>query len=110
MKKIEASIKPFKMDELKSALMDAGIGDVRIFQLQEIGDRKHREFYRGAEYAVQFEPRIMFSMLVEDERVDRIVQIIQETAGTNNEGDGQILVIPVELAEPIGTDDVPETA
>lgn len=96
MKKIEAFIKPFRLEEIKAALLEAGVAELRFTQVHEIGQDTSQENYRGTEYEVDFDARIMVMMVVEDDRVSEVTGLIRETASTENQGDGEILVMPVE--------------
>jgi len=96
MKKIEAIIKPFKLDEVKEALQEIG--------LKGFGRQKgHTELYRGAEYVVDFLPKVKIEVVVEDSVVERVVEAIQQAARTDRIGDGKIFVIPIEDAIRIRT-------
>ncbi|MEQ9365787.1 MAG: P-II family nitrogen regulator [Leptospirales bacterium] len=101
MKKIEAFIKPFRLEEIKAALLEAGIGELRFTQVQEIGKETSQENYRGTEYRVDFDARIMVMMVVEDDRVNAIATLIRKIASTENLSDGEILVMPIETMIPI---------
>jgi nitrogen regulatory protein P-II 1 len=97
MKVIHAVIKPFKLDEVKSALVEAGIHGMTVFEIKGFGRQKgHMEIYRGAEYKTDFIPKIKIEMLVPAERVDGVVKIIREAAMTGKIGDGKIYVTPAE--------------
>ena len=97
MKKIEAIIKPFKLDELKSALHDLGINGMTVVEVKGFGRQKgHTEIYRGAEYIVDFIPKIKVETIVADDMVDKVVDIIVTTVRTGKIGDGKIFVLPVE--------------
>ncbi|OQX20962.1 MAG: transcriptional regulator [Desulfobacteraceae bacterium IS3] len=99
MKKIEAIIKPFKLDDVKEALNEIGIQGMTISEVKGYGRQKgHKEIYRGAEYVVDFIPKIKIEVVVENDWVDRVVKKIQEAANTGKVGDGKIFVIPVEEA------------
>ncbi len=101
MKKIEAIIKPFRLDEIKAALLEAGVSELRVAQVQEIGQGTSQENYRGTEYEVDFDARMMLMMVVADDRVPAIAKLIREIASTENLSDGEILVMPVETTIPI---------
>lgn len=101
MKKIEAFIKPFRLDEIKAALLEAGISELRFTQVQEIGGATLQENYRGTEYEVDFDARIMIMIVVDDDRVAPITALIRSIATTENLSDGEILVLPVETMIPI---------
>ena len=97
MKKIEAIIKPFKLDELKTALHDLGIHGMTVVEVKGFGRQKgHTEVYRGAEYVVDFIPKIKIETIVADEMADKIVETITNTVRTGKIGDGKIFVLPVE--------------
>ena len=97
MKMVEAIIKPFKLDEVKSALAQAGIQGMTITEVKGFGRQKgHTELYRGAEYSVDFLPKIKIEILVPDENVTKVVEVIMESAQTGKIGDGKISVRPVE--------------
>jgi nitrogen regulatory protein P-II 1 len=93
MKKIEAIVKPFKLDEVKEALQGMGIQGMTVTEVKGFGRQKgHTELYRGAEYVVDFLPKIKIEVAVSDEMADKIVQAIVEAAGTGRIGDGKIFV------------------
>jgi len=97
MKKIEAIIKPFKLDEVKEALQAAGIQGMTVLEVKGFGRQKgHTELYRGAEYVVDFLPKIKIEIIVPEEDVQKIVDVIQKAAKTGRIGDGKIFVTPVE--------------
>jgi len=97
MKKIEAIIKPFKLDDVKEALNEIGIQGMTISEVKGYGRQKgHKEIYRGAEYIVDFIPKIRIEVIVESVRVDQVVEKIRTSANTGKLGDGKIFVIPVE--------------
>jgi len=97
MKKIEAIIKPFKLDDVKEALNEIGIQGMTISEVKGYGRQKgHKEIYRGAEYVVDFIPKIKIEVIVESDRVDQVVEKIRASANTEKLGDGKIFVIPVE--------------
>ena len=99
MKKIEAVIKPFKLDDVKEALNEIGIQGMTVSEVKGYGRQKgHKEIYRGAEYVVDFIPKIKIEIVVEADQADQVVQKIREAANTNKIGDGKIFVIPVEGA------------
>ena len=104
MKKIEAIIKPFKLDEVKEALHGIGIQGMTITEVKGFGRQKgHTELYRGAEYVVDFLPKIKLEVAVSDEAADKVVQAIVEAANTGRIGDGKIFVLPMEEAIRIRT-------
>jgi nitrogen regulatory protein P-II 1 len=97
MRKIEAIIKPFKLDEVKEALHGIGIQGMTVTEVKGFGRQKgHTELYRGAEYVVDFLPKIKIEIAVSDELADKAVQAIVEAANTGRIGDGKIFVLPVE--------------
>ena len=94
MKKIEAVIKPFKLDDVKEALNEIGIQGMTVSEVKGYGRQKgHKEIYRGAEYVVDFIPKIKIEIVVDDDRADQLVQKIREAANTNKIGDGKIFVL-----------------
>ena len=104
MKKIEAIIKPFKLDEVKEALHEVGVSGITVTEAKGFGRQKgHTELYRGAEYVVDFLPKVKVEVVVEDEQVQRAVEAIEASARTGRIGDGKIFVIPVETALRIRT-------
>ncbi len=97
MKKVEAVIKPFKLDEVKKGLADMGITGMTVTEVRGHGRQKgHKEVYRGAEYQVDFLPKIKIEIIVESSMVDTVVKRILETVRTGKIGDGKIFVAPVE--------------
>ncbi len=99
MKKIEAIIKPFKLDDVKEALNEIGIQGMTISEVKGYGRQKgHKEIYRGAEYVVDFIPKIKIDIVVDAARAEQVVEKIQEAANTGKIGDGKIFVFPVEQA------------
>ncbi|MBF0530764.1 MAG: P-II family nitrogen regulator [Deltaproteobacteria bacterium] len=104
MKKIEAIVKPFKMEDVKDALAEMGVEGMTVTEVKGFGRQKgHKEIYRGAEYVVDFLPKIKIEIVADDTKVDQIVAIIQKAAHTGKIGDGKIFVIPVEEAVRIRT-------
>ena len=104
MKLVTAIIKPFRLDEVKAALKTAGIQGMTVSEVQGFGRQAgHTEVYRGAEYTVDFVPKLKVEVLADDAQVDAIVQTITESARTGKIGDGKIWVTPVELVERIRT-------
>jgi nitrogen regulatory protein P-II 1 len=104
MKKIEAIVKPFKLDEVKEALQGIGIQGMTVTEVKGFGRQKgHTELYRGAEYVVDFLPKIKIELVVADELADKAVSAITEAANTGRIGDGKIFVIAVEEAIRIRT-------
>jgi nitrogen regulatory protein PII len=99
MKKIEAIIKPFKLDDVKEALNEIGIQGMTISEVKGYGRQKgHKEIYRGAEYVVDFIPKVKMEIVVESSRTDEAVETIRQAANTGKIGDGKIFVFPVEEA------------
>jgi len=97
MKKIEAIIKPFKLEEVKEALTSVGIKGITVTEVKGFGRQKgHTEIYRGAEYVVDFLPKVKIEVVVETEMVQKVVETIMDVARTGKIGDGKIFVIPVE--------------
>jgi len=104
MKKIEAIVKPFKLDEVKEALQGIGIQGMTVTEVKGFGRQKgHTELYRGAEYVVDFLPKIKIELVISDELADKAVQAIVEAANTGRIGDGKIFVQAVEEAIRIRT-------
>ena len=111
MKKIEAIIKPFKLDEVKEALQEAGIQGLSVIEVKGFGRQKgHTELYRGAEYVVDFLPKVKIEMILPDEMVDAAIEAIVSAARTEKIGDGKIFVSPVEQAIRIRTGETGEDA
>ena len=99
MKKIEAIIKPFKLDDVKEALNEVGVQGMTVVEVKGYGRQKgHKEIYRGAEYVVDFIPKIKIEVVVSSEIIDKVVEAIQNAANTGKIGDGKIFVLPVEEA------------
>jgi nitrogen regulatory protein P-II 1 len=97
MKKVEAVIKPFKLDEVKEALHEVGIKGITVTEAKGFGRQKgHTELYRGAEYVVDFLPKVKIEVIMEDALVERAVEAIMHAAHTGRIGDGKIFVTPVE--------------
>lgn len=97
MKKIEALIKPFKVDEVKTALIEAGVQGMTITEVRGHGRQKgHTEIYRGAEYNVDFLPKVKVEVVIEDSQLDTVIEAIESAARTGRIGDGKIFVYPVE--------------
>lgn len=104
MKKIEAIIKPFKLDEVKEALHEIGVSGITVTEAKGFGRQKgHTELYRGAEYVVDFLPKVKLEVVVDDNLADRVVEAITAAAQTGRIGDGKIFIIPVEGAVRIRT-------
>ena len=97
MKKVEAIIKPFKLDEVKEALNDIGIQGITVSEVKGFGRQKgHTELYRGAEYVVDFLPKIKLEVIVSDDLVPQVVETVEKSARTGRIGDGKIFVTNVE--------------
>jgi nitrogen regulatory protein P-II 1 len=97
MKKIEAIVKPHKLEEIKEALNEIGIKGMTVTEVKGYGRQKgHKEIYRGAEYQVDFMPKIKIEIVLEKEQVDKVVETILKSARTGKIGDGKIFVLPVE--------------
>ena len=104
MKKIEAIIKPFKLDDVKDALHDVGVSGITVSEVKGFGRQKGQtEIYRGAEYLVSFLPKVKIEIVVDDMQVERAVEAIQKAAHTGKIGDGKIFVTGVEQAVRIRT-------
>ena len=104
MVKIEAVIKPHKLEEVQTALVDIGIQGMTVFEVKGFGRQKgHTEMYRGAEYKVDFVPKLMLTVAVKDEQSDEVVKAIQKAASTGKIGDGKIFVTRIEEAMRIRT-------
>ena len=104
MKKIEAIIKPFKLDEVKEALNEVGLHGITVLEAKGFGRQKgHTELYRGAEYIVDFLPKVKIELFVEESMLDRAVEAIQQAAHTGRIGDGKIFILPVENAVRVRT-------
>ena len=104
MKKIEAVIKPFKLDEVKEALQEAGIQGLSVIEVKGFGRQKgHTELYRGAEYIVDFLPKVKIEVVLDDDQVDEAIEAIIDAAKTDKIGDGKIFVSSIEQAIRIRT-------
>ena len=104
MKKVEAIVKPFKLDEVKEALQGIGIQGMTVTEVKGFGRQKgHTELYRGAEYVVDFLPKVKIEVAVSDEMVDKTIQAIVSAANTGRIGDGKIFVLPIDQAIRIRT-------
>jgi nitrogen regulatory protein P-II 1 len=111
MKKIEAIIKPFKLEEVKDALSEIGIEGMTVTEVKGFGRQKgHTEIYRGSEYTVDFLPKIKIELVVADATVESAVGAIVKTAKTGKIGDGKVFVLPVENAIRIRTDETGDKA
>ena len=106
MKKIEAIIKPFKMEDVKDALAEIGIQGMTVAEVKGFGRQKgHTEIYRGSEYTVDFLPKVKFEIVVEDGMVQKAVDTIVQSAKTGKIGDGKVFVLPIEDAIRIRTEE-----
>ena len=111
MKKIEAIIKPFKLDDVREALADVGIAGMTVTEVKGFGRQKgHTELYRGAEYQVDFLPKVKIDLILTDDRVDVAVEAILKSAKTGKIGDGKIFFYPVEQAIRIRTSEQDDEA
>jgi len=111
MRKVEAIIKPFKLDEVKEGLNEIGIQGITVSEVKGFGRQKgHTELYRGAEYVVDFIPKIKMEIIVRDELVAKVVEVIEESAKTGRIGDGKIFVTPVDEVVRIRTGERGEDA
>ncbi|MDH4226891.1 MAG: P-II family nitrogen regulator [Deltaproteobacteria bacterium] len=111
MKKIEAIIKPFKLDEVKEALSEIGIQGITVSEVKGFGRQKgHTELYRGAEYVVDFLPKIKMEIVVKDDVVAKVVDTIVNAAKTGRIGDGKVFVLPVDEVVRIRTGEKGEDA
>jgi nitrogen regulatory protein P-II 1 len=111
MKKIEAVIKPFKLDEVKDALNAIGVQGITVTEVKGFGRQKgHTELYRGAEYVVDFLPKVKIEIIAADNLVSKIIETIETTAKTGRIGDGKIFVTPVEEVIRIRTGERGEAA
>ena len=104
MKKVEAIIKPFKLEEVKEALQAVGVQGLTVSEVKGFGRQKgHKELYRGAEYVVEFLPKVKLEVVVSDDDLTRVVEAVVQSASSGRIGDGKIFVIPVEEAIRIRT-------
>ena len=111
MKKIEAIIKPFKLDDVREALSEIGITGMTATEVKGFGRQKgHTELYRGAEYVVDFLPKVKIETIVADDQVERCVEVITEAARTGKIGDGKIFITSVERAIRIRTGEMDNDA
>ena len=111
MKKIEAIIKPFKLDEVREALSDLGISGMTVTEVKGFGRQKgHTELYRGAEYVVDFLPKVKLELVLSDDRVEIAIEAIVKAAHTGKIGDGKIFVSPVEHVVRIRTGEINDSA
>ncbi|MFH2011902.1 MAG: P-II family nitrogen regulator [Pseudomonadota bacterium] len=111
MKKIEAIIKPFKLDEVKEKLMEIGVQGMTVSEVKGFGRQKgHTEIYRGAEYLINFVPKIKLEIAIGDELAPKVVEVIEKFARTGKIGDGKIFIMPMEDAIRIRTGERKEEA
>ena len=111
MKKIEAIIKPFKLEDVKDAILKLGVSGMTMTEVKGFGRQKgHKEVYRGAEYLVDFLPKTKIELVVANDLVPRVVEAIKENAHTGQIGDGKIFILPVEKAIRIRTGEEDEDA
>lgn len=111
MKKIEAIIKPFKLDDVREALTEMGITGMTVSEIKGFGRQKgHTEIYRGAEYAVDFLPKVKLELVLADDMVERVVDVIVEVARSGKIGDGKIFILPVDEIIRIRTGEKDEAA
>jgi nitrogen regulatory protein P-II 1 len=111
MKKIEAIIKPFKLDEVKEALQEIGLQGITVLEAKGFGRQKgHTELYRGAEYVVDFLPKVKIEVVLSDEMLDKAVDAIQKAAKTGRIGDGKIFISAIEDAIRIRTGETGSSA
>ena len=104
MKKIEAIIKPFKLDEVREALSELGVNGLTVTEVKGFGRQKgHTELYRGAEYVVDFLPKVKIDVAIDDKDLDRVIEAITKAANTGKIGDGKIFVVNLEQAIRIRT-------
>jgi len=104
MKKVEAIIKPFKLDDVKDALSEIGIHGITAVEVKGFGRQKgHTELYKGAEYVVDFLPKVKIEVVIDDDQVTKVVEAIERAARSGKIGDGKIFVIPVDEAVRIRT-------
>ncbi|HSD60904.1 MAG TPA: P-II family nitrogen regulator [Burkholderiales bacterium] len=111
MKKIEAVIKPFKLDEVRESLSEIGVTGLTVTEVKGFGRQKgHTELYRGAEYVVDFLPKVKVEIVIQDNMVDRAIEAVIKAARTGKIGDGKIFVYPVEQVVRIRTGETGEAA
>lgn len=111
MRKIEAIIKPFKLDDVKEALLEIGIKGMTVSEVRGFGRQKgHTELYRGSEYRIDFLPKIKIEIVVPEDKVDKVVDVILSTARTGQVGDGKIFIYPLEEVVRIRTGESGEDA
>jgi nitrogen regulatory protein P-II 1 len=111
MKKIEAIIKPFKLEEVKEALAEIGVVGMTVTEVKGFGRQKgHTEIYRGSEYTVDFLPKVKLEVVLTDDLVEKAIDVIVKAAKTGKIGDGKVFVVPVEQAIRIRTEEAGEKA
>ena len=111
MKKVTAMIKPFKLDDVREALSDIGIQGMTVTEVKGFGRQKgHTEVYRGAEYAVDFLLKIQIDIVLSDDQIERVIEVIIETARTGKVGDGKIFISPVDQVIRIRTGETGDVA
>ncbi|MCB1632746.1 MAG: P-II family nitrogen regulator [Pseudomonadales bacterium] len=111
MKMITAIVKPFKLDDVREALSEIGVQGITVSEVKGFGRQKgHTELYRGAEYAVDFLPKVRIEIVVADALVDRVIETVARAARTGKIGDGKIFVLPVDQAVRIRTGETGEDA
>jgi len=111
MKKVECVIKPFKLDEVRAALLEAGVQGMTVSEVRGFGrQRGHTELFRGSEYTTNFLPKVKIEVVCHEDRVDQVVQVIMKAARTGTVGDGKIFVVPVEQTFRIRTGESQEDA
>ena len=111
MKMVEAIVKPFKLEEIKEALSKSGVQGMTVDEVKGFGRQKgHTELYRGAEYSVDFLPKVRIQILVPDDKAAKVVELVSESARTGKIGDGKIFVAPVEEVIRIRTGEKGEAA
>jgi nitrogen regulatory protein PII len=111
MKKLEAIIKPFKLEEVKEALAELGIEGMTVIEVKGFGRQKgHTEIYRGSEYTVDFLPKVKVEVVLADDMVEKAVSVVVAAAKTGKIGDGKVFVVPVEHAVRIRTEEIGEKA
>jgi len=111
LKLIIATIKPFKLDEVRQALTESGVNGMMVTEIKGYGSQSgHTEIYRGAEYAVNFVPKIRLDIVVSDNEVDQVISTIESTAKTGKIGDGKIFVLDVEQAVRVRTGETGDSA
>ena len=111
MKRIEAVLQPFRLDAVKSALMEVGVGGLTVSEVRGFGRQKgHTELYRGSEYTVDFLPKVKIEVVVGDGMVDKVVSVIVGAAKTGSIGDGKVFVLPIDESVRIRTGEKGESA